>query len=102
MGKIRKKYFICHLLKFHYQNATNHYDPNMMKFLYSFIPFMSSGLFCNNSLDKSIFNSRVSSLFLSLLCLIDISVFNSNSVDPDHSAAFDLGWHCWHLFGGSG
>ena len=57
---------------------------------------MSSGLFYYNYLDRSIFNSRVSGLFLSLLYFIEIPVFNANSADPDqmpHSTASDLGLH---------
>ena len=56
-------------------------------------PFTSSGLFCHNSLDGSVSNSRV---FLSLLCFIEIPVLNANSVDPNqklHSAASDLSLH---------
>ena len=56
-----------------------------------------SGLFYHYSLEHSISNSRVSVLFLSLLCFIEIPVFNANSVDPDqmqHSVASDLGLHC--------
>ena len=59
---------------------------------------MSSGLFYHNSLDRSIYNSWVSVLFLLLLlCFIEIPVFNANSVDPDqrtYSVASDLGLHC--------
>ena len=50
---------------------------------------MSSGLFCHNSLDWSVSNSRVSGWFLLLLCFIGIPVANANSVDADqmlHSA----------------
>ena len=39
----------------------------------------------------------MSGLFFLLPCFIEISVFNSNSVDPDQmlgSAASDLGLHC--------
>ena len=39
----------------------------------------------------------VSSLFPRLLLIIETSVLNANSVDPDqmpHSAASDLGLHC--------
>ena len=58
---------------------------------------MPSGLFYRNSLNKSISNIRVSGLLLSLLCFIEIPVFNANNVDPDqmpHSVASDLGLHC--------
>ena len=50
-----------------------------------------------NSLGWSISNSRVSGLFLLLLCFIEVPVFNANSVDPDQmpcSVASDLGLHC--------
>ena len=56
-------------------------------------PFMSNELFYHDSLDCTISNSRVPGKFLLLLCFIEISVFNANSVDPDqvpHSAASDL------------
>ena len=46
---------------------------------------------------KSISNSRVSSQFLLLLYLIEIPVFNANSVDTDQtpdSAASDLDLRC--------
>ena len=59
--------------------------------------FMSSGFFYHNSLDRSIFNSRVSGYFLLLLCIIEIPVVNANSVDPDqmpHSMASDQGLNC--------
>ena len=39
----------------------------------------------------------MSGKFLSLLCLIEIPVFNANSADPDqmpHSVESDLGLHC--------
>ena len=58
---------------------------------------MYSGLFYYNSLAQSIFNSKMSGKFLSLLCFIEIPVTNANSVDSDqmlHSVASDLGLHC--------
>ena len=61
-------------------------------------PFMPHGLCYLNSLDRSFSNRRgVWLFFLLLLCFIEISVFNANSVDPDptsHSAASDLGLYC--------
>ena len=48
-------------------------------FIPSFNPFMISGLFCHNSLDQSISNSRV---LLLLLCFMEIPVINANYVDP--------------------
>ena len=59
-------------------------------------PFTLSGLFDHNSLDRSISNSRVSDLFLLLLCFIEFAVYNANILDPDKlplSAAYDLGLH---------
>ena len=60
------------------------------------IPFASSGFFYHKTLDRSISNRRVSGQFLSLLCFIEIPVFNANNVDHDQtprSVAFDLGLH---------
>ena len=48
-------------------------------------------------LNQSISNNRLSGQFLSLLYFIEISVFKAN-IDPDltlHSAASDLGLHCF-------
>ena len=62
-----------------------------------FNPFMLSGVFYLNSLDRSISSRRGVWLFLLLLCFIESPVFNANSVDSDqmlHSAASDLGLHC--------
>ena len=42
----------------------------------------------------------VSGYFLFLRCFVEIHVFNVNSVDTyqmQHSAAFDLGLHCFSL-----
>ena len=58
---------------------------------------MPSGLFYRSCLNQSVSNIRVSDLFLSLLCFIEIPVFNANIVDSDqmpHSVASDLGLHC--------
>ena len=58
-------------------------------------PFMLSGLFYYNSLDWSIFNSRVSGFYYN--CFAEISLYNANSVDPDqmlHSVLSDLGLFC--------
>ena len=58
---------------------------------------MPSRLFYHNSLDRSIFNSRVSGYFLFLLCFTEIPVFNANSIDTNqmpHSVASDLGLYC--------
>ena len=55
---------------------------------------MQNGLFCLHSLDRSITSIRGGRF---LLCFIEISVFNANSVDPDqtpHSAASDQELHC--------
>ena len=60
---------------------------------------MSSGLFYHNTLDGlfSIVGCPVSLLLLLLLCIIDITTFSANSVDPEQtppSAVSDLGLHC--------
>ena len=59
-------------------------------------PFMPSGLFYLNCLDRSISNSC--DYFLLLPCFIEIPVLNTNSVDPNQTprsaAASDLGLHC--------
>ena len=55
----------------------------MMSFLLTLNPFIFSGLFCHNFLDLSISNTRMPGLFLLLLCFIEISGFDVNSVDPD-------------------
>ena len=52
-----------------------------------FSTFKSGSLLYNNSSEQSISNSKASSQLLSLLCFIEIPVFNANSVD---SAASDL------------
>ena len=58
---------------------------------------MLSGHFYPNSLDRSFLIEGMSGWFLLLLCFIEISVFNANSVDPDQTprfAASDLGLRC--------
>ena len=62
-------------------------------------PFMPSGLFHLNCLDRSISGRRGVWLIVLLPCLRDVFVFvfNANSVDPDQtprSTASDLGLHC--------
>ena len=60
----------------------------------TFDPFTSSGFFCHNSLDRSIWPD-VWIVFYDT-CFIEISVFNENNVDPDQtprSAASDLALH---------
>ena len=63
----------------------------------TFNPFMSSGLFYLNSVDRSIsYISGVRLVFI-IIMFCRISEFNANIVDPDqmrHSAASDLGLHC--------
>ena len=68
-----------------------------------FNPFIPSGLFCLNSLDRSISDRRDVWLLLLLLlllllpCFIEISVAKVNSVDPDQTpqnvASDPLGLH---------
>ena len=48
-----------------------------------FNPYTSDGPFYDNSLDRSISNSRVSNYFFLLLCFIEIPDFNAVNVDPD-------------------
>ena len=60
---------------------------------------MSSGLFYHKSLDQSIFGSRglASFYYCMVLCFIEITVVNANSVDPDqmlNSVVSDLDLHC--------
>ena len=58
---------------------------------------MPNGLLYLHSLDRSISNIRGAWLVLSLPCVIEIPLFNANSVDPDQmprSAESDLGLHC--------
>ena len=59
-------------------------------------PFMPSGLFYLNSLDKSISYIRgVWTVFI--IMFVEISELNASSVDPDQplrSAAYDPGLHC--------
>ena len=61
-------------------------------------PFKPSGLFYLNSLDRYISCIRVSGYFFLLLsCFVEISEFNSHSVDPDQtprSVASDPDLHC--------
>ena len=58
-------------------------------------PFTMSGLFYQNSLDPSIYDSRVSGQFLLLLCFIEISIVNANIVDPDQrQQSAHLIWVC--------
>ena len=67
----------------------------------NFNPYISNGLFFQNSLEKSISSRRVSGQFLSIPCFLEISVFNANIVDPDqtpHCVASDLGLHCLLMF----
>ena len=62
-----------------------------------FNPFIPNGFFYLHSLDCSISNKRGVWLVLLLLCFIEVSVFNANSVYPDqtlHSATSDLGLYC--------
>ena len=57
---------------------------------------MPSGLYYQNSLDRSISYIRSVKLVLLLSCFVEITKFNANSVDPDqtpHSAVSDLGLH---------
>ena len=58
-----------------------------------FNPFMSNGLFYFNSLDWSISNRRDIWLTFIITIIIEISVINANSIDPDQtprSVASDL------------
>ena len=48
-------------------------------------PFMPSGLFFFNSLDRSISSKRGVWLVLLLPWFTDIPLFNANSVDPDQT-----------------
>ena len=62
-------------------------------------PFMPSGLFYLNSLDRSISYIKGSWLvfFLLLSCFVEMSEPNANSADPNQtprSVASDLGLHC--------
>ena len=62
-----------------------------------FNPFMQSGLFNLNSMDRSISTRRGVWLVFILPCFIEIPVFNAKSVDHDQtlrSAVSDLGLHC--------
>ena len=70
-------------------------------------PFMPSGLFCLYHRTSSFPTQGVSGLLLVLSFIIEILVFNANSVDPDQmlqNAASDLGLHCspMSFFGDAG
>ena len=55
------------------------------------------GLFYLSSLDRSVSNKEDDWLVLLLVCCIEISVFNANTVDSDQtprSAASDLNLYC--------
>ena len=55
------------------------------------LPVISpNGLFYHNSSDRSVSNSRVS-------VLIEITVFNANSVDPDQMPRFAASDLCLHF-----
>ena len=58
-------------------------------------PFMPSGFFYLNSLDLRISNKGGVWLLLLVLCFIEISVLNVNTVGP---VAFALGLHCLPMF----
>ena len=82
----------------HYINVLDHNKKGGINvimttsFIYQFMP---SGLFYLNYLDRSISYIRGLSAWLSLLlCVVEISELNANSVDPDQtpcSAASDQG-----------
>ena len=58
---------------------------------------MPNRLSYHNSSDRSIFNSRMSGMFLLIQWFIQIPVFNANSEAPDmtpRSVASDLGVDC--------
>ena len=61
-------------------------------------PFTQSGLFCLNSLDRSMFSIRdVCLVFIIIMYFFLIFELNANSTDLDQtprSAASDLGLHC--------
>ena len=64
-------------------------------------PFISSGLFCLNSLDRSFPVEECLVSFLLLPCFTDVLVFNVNNVNTDRtprSAASELGLHCLQIF----
>ena len=66
-------------------------------------PFMSSGLFYHDTLNRSISNNRMCGLFLLLLCYIEFPLLHANSLDPDqmpYSVASDQGLHCQLPFWG--
>ena len=61
---------------------------------------MLSGLFYLNSLDKFISTRRGVWLIFIITMIIEIPVYNANSVDPDQtpqSVASDLGLHCLQI-----
>ena len=65
--------------------------------LNAFNPFMPSGLFYYNSLDRFISNRRSVWLVLMITIFVEFLVFNSKSVEPNQtprSAASDLYLHC--------
>ena len=53
--------------------------------LLKFNPFMPSGLFYHNSLDRSLSNIRGVWLVSLLSCFVEFTVFNANSVDSDQT-----------------
>ena len=60
---------------------------------------MPNGPFYRNSLDRSISYIR-GVWFLLLLCFVEMSELNANSVDPDQmpqNAASDLGLYCLQM-----
>ena len=68
-------------------------------YLLLFSPFMPNGPFYRNSLDRSISYIR-GVWFLLLLCFVEMSELNANSVDPDQmlqNAASDLGLYCLQM-----
>ena len=68
------------------QNGTSFWHIPIRVFAICFSPvnpFTLSGVFFQNSSDRSISNSLVCGLFLLLLYFIEISAVTTNSVDPD-------------------